>query len=229
MPTTKKTTKPARKTVRKVSMPLSDTVVTMDTTDSHMMGTQKKIRLVLLVALILTALYYFRGMFVVAMVNGKPVTRYEVIRDLEKQAGKGATDALVSKKLVAMAADKKGITIDQKDVDARIAAIEKDLKSSGQTLDEVLKTQGVTRKEVEEQTRLQLMLKKLLKDKIAVKQSDVDAAMKDQLKSKPEGMSDAEFEKQIRSSLEEQQFSFEAQSYIQELQNKAQITYWHQY
>lgn len=239
MPTTKKTQTTARKTVMKAparksrgtTMQATPMATQVDTASASLQPDtlQKKIRAVLLVALLFSVIYYFRDLFIVAIVNGQPVTRFEVIRDLEKQAGKGAASALVSKKLIAMEADKKGISVDQKDIDARITAIEKDLKSSGQTLDEVLKLQGVTRKEVEEQTRLQLMLKKLLKDKIAVKDADVDAAVKEQAESKPKDMSDAEFKEQVRTSLEEQQFSFEAQSYIQELQNNAKITYWHQY
>ena len=241
MPTTKKTPTTARKTVKKTSttksstmkstpmkdMPMSESIKNSPTPTQK--NRQNQMRMVIGIALLLVALYYLRGMFIVAFVNGQPITRYEVVRDLEKQAGQGATDALVSKKLIAMEADKKGIEIAQKEIDERISAIEKDLKSSGQTLDEVLEAQGVTRAEVEEQTKLQLMLKKLLKDKIAVKDAEVEAAATEQMSAKPEGMSDDEFKKQIRSSLEDQQFSFEAQSYIQELQNNAKVTYWHQY
>lgn len=242
MATTKKTTQPAR-TVKKSTKSARVSRVSKSSetppTSTPMMSNKiptpmtpvnrRKLLGVVVLGLILAGLYYARGLFVVAIVNGQPVTRYEVIRDLENQAGQGTVDALVSKRLVRMEAEKMGITISQSNIDARIKTIEDDLKSSGQTLDELLKAQGVTRAEVEEQTELQLMLKKLLADKVKVSDSEVDAALEQQKDGKPDDMSDAEFKKQIRSSLEEQKFAFEAQSYIQELQNKADIKYWHQY
>lgn len=247
MPTTKKTTQPTAR-VRKSSSKApksrrtSPQDVTVETETMSMSRPsmpvmnmnldpekKKKLMMVAVLGIILAVLYYAKGLFVVAFVNGQPITRYEVIKDLEKQAGKGSVDALVSKRLVRMDAEKKGITVPQSDIDARIKQIEDDLKSSGQKLDDLLKAQGVTRAEVEEQTELQLMLKKILKDKVKVSDAEVDAAYEQQKEAKPEGMTDEAFKKQMRSSLEEQKFSFEAQTYIQGLQSKAKVTYWHEY
>lgn len=190
---------------------------------------QLRMRLYVVLGLALVALYYFKGLFVVALVNGKPVMRYDVIKELEKQAGKGTTDSIIAKKLVVMEAEKKGIVVDEKDVQENISKIEKDLAKSGQKLDELLKAQNVTRKEVEEQTRLQLTLKALLADKVKVTDKEVAAALEEQKASMPEGMTEAEFKKQIMTGLEEQKFSAEAQTYIQNIQKNAQITFWHMY
>jgi hypothetical protein len=237
MATTKKasqTPRPARKAVRTTRTSSTSQTSTMVPSPLSMSidtaGLRKNnIVKVLILGLILAALFYARGFFVVAIVNGQPITRYAVVSELEKQAGKGTTDALISKKLVRMEAEKKGIKIEQSAVDAHIKEIEKDLKSSGQSFEELLKAQGITRAQVEEQTELQLMLKKLLKEKTAVKDSEVEAAFEEQKSSMPEGMSDEAFKEQLRASLEEQKFAFEAQTYIQELQNNAKITYWHNY
>ena len=48
-----------------------------------------------------------RGLFVVALVNGEPISRIEVIKALEKQGGKATLDSLVTKKLIAQEARSK--------------------------------------------------------------------------------------------------------------------------
>ncbi len=234
MALSKKTTQPktvrARKPVMSASMDdmsssakIPEAPVMMDA------QRQQRMRMYVILGLVLVALYYFKGLFVVALVNGKPIMRYQVIQELEKQAGKGTTDSLIAKKLVVMEAKKKGIVIADKDVQENISKIEKDLAKSGQKLDELLKAQNVTRKEVEEQTRLQLTLKALLADKIKVTDKELATALEEQKETKPAGMSDADFKKQIATSLEEQKFSAEAQTYIQNIQKNAQITFWHMY
>jgi len=216
---------------------MNDSVAMMDkpmASDAVVMSTSKTDRnrqLYMLVglAIVVGLLYYGRGLFVAATVNGSPISRFAVIKNLEQQGGKGALDGIISEKLLRQEAEKKGIVIKKEEVDARIKDIEKELKSSGQSLDKLLEMQGISMKQVEEQTQLQLLLKKVLADKIKVTDAEVDAAVKEQIASKPETVSDADFKKQIKESLENQKLSFEAQSYIQALQAKAKIKYIHKY
>lgn len=218
MATTKKTAQPKSKTVKRTSIPSGSSL-----------PMNRNTKIVIVIGLILAGLYYARGLFVVALVNGQPITRYEVIHELERQAGQATTDALISEKLIYNQAKEQGITIEQSAIDKRIKDIEDDLATTGQNLDELLELQGVTRQEVEDQTRLQLILRELLADKIAVTDEEVDDVFEQQLEVKPEDLSEEEFRAQIKSSIEEQKFSFEAQSFVQELQNGARIQYWLEY
>lgn len=193
------------------------------------MDQNKQLYILVALAIIVGVLYYCRGFFVVAMVNGSPVTRYEVIKSLEQQGGKGAVDGIISEKLLRQEAKSKGISVKKEEIDEKIKAIESELKASGESLDELLEKQGISRKQVEDQTELQLLLKKVLADKIKVTDKEVVDTAKEQMTSKPEALSDAEFKKQIKESLENQKLSFEAQAYIQELQAKAKIQYIHTY
>ncbi len=220
--TTKKTTSNTS-TSRPSSMPFDVARV------SKALQGNKKPLIALVIVLIAVGLYFGKGLFVVALVNGQPVTRYEVIKELESQAGQSTTDAIISEILVKQKASEQGITISQEQIDERIKEIEADLATTGQSLDELLELQGLTRDAVEDQIRLQLMLRELLADKIEVSVEEVEAAVEQQAEVKPEGMSDEEFAAQIQAGLEEQQFAFEAQSYIQGLQSEANTTYWHQY
>ena len=45
--------------------------------------------------------YKYRGEFIVATVNGKPVTRLELISELEKQGASKALDSIIVQKLIA--------------------------------------------------------------------------------------------------------------------------------
>ena len=246
MATTKKaTSKPTTKSVKKTSpskstsKKLADSQAMMDkpaydgtsssTSTGQNMEKNRQLYILVALAIIVGLLYYGRGLFVAATVNGSPVSRLSVIKNLEQQGGKGALDGIISEKLLRQEAQKKGITVKKEEVDARIADIEKELKSSGQSLDKLLEAQGISRKQVEDQTQLQLLLKKILADKIKVTDKEVDAATKEQLASKPSTVSEADFKKQIKESLENQKLSFEAQSYIQGLQSKAKIQYIHKY
>lgn len=238
MATTTKSTKPTKKvsksTLSKTSKNASKMNVVAEThipeapvsLDS---ARQKRMRLYAGLGLLLVALYYFRGMFVVTLVNGKPITRYEVMKELEKQGGKGVVDNLIAQKLILMEADAKGVVITDEAVNKRISEIEKDLSSSGQKLEDLLTAQGLTRDDIAKQTRLQLALKELLKDKTKVTDKEVEALAMEQKESKPEGVTDAEFTKQLKESLEQQKFSQTVQTYLEELRKKAQITQWHSY
>lgn len=189
-------------------------------------------RLFLLLAavIIIGALAYLvKDYVIVAMVNGRPITRLEVIQELEKQGGEATADALISEVLLNQQAQKQGVIVSQDEIDSRIKEIEDELSQSGQSLDQLLELQGVTRAEVEEQTRLRLLLQKLLEDKVAVTDEEVNEAFESQAEQKPEEMSDEEFKQQLRESLREQKLSFEAQSYIQELKDGADIQYLYQY
>lgn len=191
---------------------------------------QNRVFLVLAAAIIIGALaYLLKDYFIVAMVNGRPITRLEVIQELEKQGGEATADALISEVLLNQQAQKQGVIVSQDEIDSRIKEIEDELSQSGQSLDQLLELQGVTRAEVEEQTRLRLLLQKLLEDKVTVTDEELNEAFESQAEQKPEEMSDEEFKQQLRESLREQKLSFEAQSYIQELKDGAEIQYLYQY
>ena len=54
----------------------------------------------LVIILIAAILFYFKGLFVVALVNGVPITRIAVINELEKQGGKQTLSSLVNQTLI---------------------------------------------------------------------------------------------------------------------------------
>lgn len=234
MATTKKTKKPTttnKSSAKTTAKKSSDAMETTSMTASMPSALQNKRTVAALFVLgaIAALLIAFRGEFVVATVNGTPITRAEVIKELESQAGASIVDGIISEKLLLQEAQKEGIDVSQEEIDQKIDSIRKDIEASGQSLDDILEAQGLTLQDVQDQTRLQLTLEKLLADVVSVTDEEVEEAFESQAELMTEDMTEEEFKEQIRQSLSEQKLSFEAQTLIQDLQSNADIQYWKQY
>lgn len=188
--------------------------------------TKKYITIALLVIIVAGILFTFKNQLIVATVNGEPINRFAFINELEKQDGKRVMESIVSKTLVLQEAKKKNIVISQGDIDAEIKKIEESLKARGQTLDQVLQLQGVTIDVVQEQIKLNLMMKKLLGDKIAVSDKDVADYLEKNKSTLPEGTNPEDAKTQAKSQLEQQKFQEKAQEFMKSLQDKAKINYY---
>jgi parvulin-like peptidyl-prolyl isomerase len=176
------------------------------------------------IIVILGLAYLFRGLFVVAVVNGKPITRYEVIKRLEAQGASSVVDGLVTETLINQAAKDANISVLPKDVDAKIDEINQQLKDQGQDLDTLLTAQGMDKNEFNKQVRLQLLVEKIFDDKIQV--SDDEA--KDYINQYPDSfnnMSDDEKMAQAKEDVKQQKLTEQFYTWIQDLKDKAKINY----
>jgi len=68
----------------------------------------------LLVVVLVVAAFLLKGLFIAALVNGQPISRFTVISELEKQSGKQALTSLVNQTLIFQEAKKKNITVSPK-------------------------------------------------------------------------------------------------------------------
>lgn len=179
---------------------------------------------------ILTALFLFaRKTLIVATINGQPLTRFEVIRTLEKQSAKQTTDSLISQILLLQKAKIEKVEASSEDIQNEITKIEKQLKQQGNDLETILATQGMTRKDLEEQIMLRLLLDKLLANKIKVTDKEVNQYLNENRESYPEEMTDKELKKTIREQLENQKLSTAAQELLTKLKEEAKINYFINY
>jgi len=175
---------------------------------------------------LLGATYHLKGIFVAAVVDGSPIGRLSVIRELEKQAGSQALDRLVTKKLVDAEVVRKKIAVSQSDMDAEVKKIEESVTKQGGTLAEALKQQGMTEADLREQMLLQKQLEKILGDKVKVTDNDVAQYMAQSKGPAPAGMSEEEFRDQIREQLKGQKFNVEVGKWISAAKAKASISYY---
>jgi len=140
-------------------------------TQAYGMSKTTKIALVLgLVILFLVAVN--RGWIVSAIVNGKPIFRWTVNSTLMSKYGKQTLENMITERLIANEAKKAKIVVTQAEIDAKEQEI---LKSFGGnvTLDEVLKFQGMTKADFDEQIKLQILLTKLIGKDIKITDEEI--------------------------------------------------------
>lgn len=193
---------------------------------SYLKNNKNSIAIVFLVLLVFSIFYYFKSAFVSATVNGKPITRIQVIRDLEKRAGKQALDSLITKSIIDQKAKEAGIKVSEQDIDQEIVKIEETLKSQGQEIEQFLSMQGLTLQDIKEQINIQLKLERLLADKLNVSDSEIDSFIEtnssfftEEQKSQPN------FRESIKDQVKSQKMSEIGQTYIEELRKSADIKY----
>ncbi len=189
----------------------------------------KKVIIGLSVVVIIAVLFFVKSVFIAATVNGSPISRWSVIKELEKQGGKQALESMIDKKLIEAEIDKQNIIASKEDVDAEIKKVEEQIASQGGTLDQVLAMQGLTRETLVEQITIQKKLEKLLADKVAVTGVEVDAYLKESKITPPTGMKMEDFRKQVSDKLKQQKFQTEAQQWVADLTAKAKIKYYVNY
>ncbi|KKT41185.1 MAG: Foldase protein PrsA [Candidatus Giovannonibacteria bacterium GW2011_GWA2_44_13b] len=173
--------------------------------------------------------YYYKNLLVVATVNGSPISRWSVLSQLEASSGKSVLDSIITKKLIENEAASKNVSVTAEDVDTEIKSIEERLKSQNTTLETALKSENMTMEKLKEQVTINKALQKLVADKLAVSDEDVDAYLKQMGGEIPTTVSEAEFKAQIKTQLQNQKFSTEAQTLIDSLRAQANIRYFVEY
>lgn len=187
--------------------------------------------LVLVIVLAYLAWTGLQPQLVAARVNGQTISRLEVIRELEKQGGANVLDSLISDRLLESKAASENVTISASDVAGEVDKLKAQLTEQGQTLDSYLASQHVTESYLENRLRLRLMLKRLLADKTAVTDADIDDFIKQNAAAIPKGTdtSAPAFRDQVRSQIGDQKFSAAADDYLASLRSSAEIQYVHKY
>lgn len=181
------------------------------------------------VVLIIVALFFAKGIFVAATVNGSPISRLSVIRELEKQGGKQALEAIIDKKLIETELNKQKMSVTKEEIDEEIKKIEAQVASQGSTLEIALTTQGMTIEKLREQITIQKKLEKLLADKVAVTEAEIGTYLKDSKATPPKDVKVEDFRKQINDQLKQQKFQKEAQKWVSALTTSAKIKYYVNY
>ncbi|MFW6143704.1 MAG: SurA N-terminal domain-containing protein [Patescibacteria group bacterium] len=181
---------------------------------------------VLVVSLIGMLVYRFKGQVVVATVNGKPIFRWELVNQLEKQSGSTALDNMITEKLVAQEARKEGLSVDSQEVGEEISTIEEQLSSQGQSLGQLLELQGMTRSDLREQVTIQMLVEKLVEDEVEVSEQELRDYFEENKDSLGE---DADFDtvkEDLRENLRQQKISEKIQEKLQALRDQASINHW---
>lgn len=182
-----------------------------------------------IVALILIGLFFAKGFFIAATVNGSPISRWSVIKELEKQGGKQAIEAIIDQKIIKAELDKQKIAVTTEEVDGEIKKIEEQVAAQGGTLDMALQQQGMTKEKLVEQITVQKRVEKLLGDKIVVTEEEIDKYIEASKVTPPKDMTKEDFRKQISEQLKKQKLQQEGQQWVTNLTASAKIKYYGNY
>ena len=172
--------------------------------------------------------YYYRGFFVAASVNGEFISRFSVIRELEKRSGKAALEGLVVENLILAEIEKNGVAVGNEEIDAEVKKLEEQMAATGQNLDTLLAQEGSTRDDMKKQISIRKGVEKLLSDKLAVSDTEIDEYIKTNSVPVPkEGI--PEFREQIKGQLRGQKFNTEASAWLEALKSNSSIKYFTSY
>ncbi len=225
--TAKKSTIVSKKTPVKVSKQAKTVNSSFSVSDLQKKVLDPKNRrsliLAIIVIVLILAIYLGKSLFVAALVNGQPVSRLAIIHDLEKQSGKAALDAVITRMLVFQEAQKKNITASEKDIDAEIARIRAQFQAQGQNLDQLLATQGLTKDKFRDEVKVQILVTKILGNQVKVtdkefndflsKNQDLLTNEKDQNAAKAS----------LRQQMEQQKLAQKYQEWIATVKKNAKV------
>lgn len=186
----------------------------------------QKIIIGVLVAVSLGALLFnFKHFFVAAMVNGRPITRLSLDRELERQAGKQALESQVTQMLITQEAAKQKINVTSQEVDDKVKEIEKQLEAQGTKLETILAAQGQTLDEVKEQIKVQVSIEKMIGKDIAISEEEIKSYYEKNKSFYPKDSKLADLSDKIKEEIKNTKMNEKFQAWLEELKKKAKVYY----
>ena len=186
----------------------------------------KKVLIVFLASIIFAILLFnSKHLFIAAVVNNKPITRFALDRELEKQGGQQVLESLITKALILQEAKEQGIKISDERIEEKISEIETQIESQGSDLDTLLQTQGQTRQALEEQIKIELIIEEILDEEISISEEQVQDYFEENKEFLGEEVAFEEVKDQLEEELRQQELSNRFQSWLEELKQKARIYY----
>lgn len=186
---------------------------------------KKQVIIPVIIIILIAFLYYFKGLFVVATVNGEPITSVALINEMEKESGKQSLNSLVSESLIMQEAHKENVTITNKAIDNQIKTLKDSLSAQGQSLNSALSQRDMTENDLRDQIRIQLMVNKMLGNKIKVTNKEINDYYNKNKSSFPPGMDEKSAKSSIKQQLEQQKIASYFQTWLAGLEQKAKINY----
>lgn len=223
----------SRKKITKSKAPILDESEVLESrplTAPKMAFKIRKLYVIIVLALIAAGLllYAGRGLFVVALINGQPLTRVGVAAELEKMYGTQAMDFLIVKNLVEQEAEKKRVSVTDEEVEKELKKNEEILKANQQTLEQFLQFRGINMYQYTEGLRLQLLAKKILGEvKVTDKQITDYIAQNEERFTTIEN--DAEKKKIAKEELVSNEMGSKINEWVSKVRADAKVTTIHEY
>lgn len=185
----------------------------------------KRLTLLLFLALLAGLLYLGRGLFVAALVDGMPITRFKVIKELEKTSGKQTLDNLITRELILREGKKQSVSVTDGDVKNEIENIKKIVEKQGSTLEAALSFQGQTMAQLEEGIRMQKVIEAILKTQTEVTEDETKKYFEGNKSLYPANSKYEDVAESIKEQLKQEKLSSEYNKWIEKVKGESKILY----
>lgn len=184
-----------------------------------------QILMLLVIVVVAFFAYKYKGELIVATVNGKPITRIELMKELEKQGAKQALDSIIVQRLIAEKAKNENIEISNEDVATEIKNIKEMLTAQGLELEQALTAQGMTMETLITQIKLQKELEKMVSGDINITDEQITEYITANAESLASITNEDEKKAAAKKTLISQQSSSLIGPFIEKLKTDAKINY----
>ncbi len=156
--------------------------------------------------IVLGGLLYLAGRYaVVAWVDNRPITRFELYSELEKTSGKELTEQLILQNLIRSEGKQKGIVLSAAEIDAEYKKHEEQ-QGGPEQFEQILQMRSQTRDSYRSLIELQLIVNRIFGEGVTVTEQQIDQFIeqnKDNIPAASEGATPAD-KAQLRNDVREQ-------------------------
>jgi foldase protein PrsA len=223
-----KTNRPAKLSRLKKNHPLESVAGQPEATETKDLqtalpeGRKTSYRVLIFLSLIVLVFFLFKnGLITAAIVNGKPIFSWQLYGRLMSRFGAQTLESIITEDLIADASRQAGVALNQADIEARQDEM---LKSVGEavTLEDLLKYQGLTKEDFQNQLKLQLSVEKILGKEITISDAEISQYLAS-YSARMAATTEAELREEARKALFDQQVGQRVSGWFAELKNKARI------
>lgn len=179
--------------------------------------------IIIVVLILIALLWIFKSSFIVALVNGQPISRWQLNDRLAKRFGDQTLDSIINERLILAAARQKGIFVKSEEIDARTKQIEARLNGKI-SLDDALKAQGLTRDDFKRELEIQLSIEKLFTDEATVSAADIDDYIGKNSQTYKNATDPAQVREEVNNLLKQQKINDAFDRWFEDIRKNAKIT-----
>lgn len=162
-----------------------------------------------------------KGLLLAAVVNGKPIFRWELNKAMTERYGAQTLEGMVSERLIAEEAAKANVSVSQDEIDTKEKEIVRGL-GGDVSIEEVLQYQGMTKEDFDNQIKLQLTVQKLLGKDIQITDNDINNFIATN-RAMLSATVPAELQEEARAAILEMKIGEKIQPWFTEVKQKASI------
>lgn len=212
--------KTIKRTYTRVELPSSEPVVSKPSLPFQPRRGKWWLVVILAALLVILALTN-KGMFLAAVVNGQPIFAWQLNQTLRDRFGQQALEGMIADMLLTQETKKQGVVISQSEIEAKQQEILGSL-GGNVNLDDLLRFQGLTKADFDNQIRLQLSVEKLLTRGLTITEADIDNFIATN-RAVLIATTEAELKEEARRAIMSQGVSGQLQEWFTELKTKAKI------